>query len=688
MSKKGSVKLGSNDRGIVINRTSTSIPHQRLSMGGAGLGGGSFSMSSRMSMGGGNITLPAGSASSVTSEHIRGVKDRNQMEKKAFQECNMKLAKKVEREKFLVAQNKILLEELNILRGKKNLDRTDIEKDCLQELEAYKEKVENAIKEKAESFARIANLEDQVNDVNKLNETQEGDIAARIKQIERLNTQMGDMEGENATLRRTIGTHEDEIKRLKLIIEEFKQNVADCRVNLEDECKQRIETEMALNLAMDERDFTIAILEKEIDELKKCLNTDVGQLDIKNLWKGEITSCIKQLQEDNDAELTKIKAEYQTRFDSQMRQMNAGQMKDNANLVKLQSEIERLKSKNVDQGPLIAELNAKVLALTHERNGLTDAFADATDSWEEEKRQHLKDIATLQQQLNELLERFEDLQDVKMTLETEISTYRRLLEGEEDSMDRFVTNSSGARSPGADKLNDLVQTSSTMGYINQSSSSSMSGGGFGGGSGSGFGGGSGSGFGGGSGSGFGGGSGGGFGGGSGSGFSGSSGSGFSGGMGFEDGVQMQMSSSGMGGASQLSSSEGKVFIKKKASGPLCIEEAQGSGAFVTLCYGTKEKKPSATKAAQPLKPMNLEGWKVIRCMEGDNDPCAVFEFRDEYIMHPAAKMKIFGAKYSKDANIKNGDLVAPFQTWKSGGGKFALIDKTKTEKGFLTIEFK
>ncbi|XP_033731941.1 retrograde protein of 51 kDa-like isoform X4 [Pecten maximus] len=567
--------------------------------------GGGFRSSMGMMMGLPPTSYQLGAAKQMSTSGVSLVLDARAKEKTAIQDLNKRLGKHIETSKFLEAQNKALAFELEEERKKKIFDVSGIKELYEQELEECRKAIADLETEKSNLAPKIATLEDIVEAAEKRNETQEGDIAARIKQIERLNTQMGDMEGENATLRRTIGTHEDEIKRLKLIIEEFKQNVADCRVNLEDECKQRIETEMALNLAMDERDFTIAILEKEIDELKKCLNTDVGQLDIKNLWKGEITSCIKQLQEDNDAELTKIKAEYQTRFDSQMRQMNAGQMKDNANLVKLQSEIERLKSKNVDQGPLIAELNAKVLALTHERNGLTDAFADATDSWEEEKRQHLKDIATLQQQLNELLERFEDLQDVKMTLETEISTYRRLLEGEEDSMDRFVTNSSGARSPGADKLNDLVQTSSSM-----------------------------------------------------------------------------------GGASQLSSSEGKVFIKKKASGPLCIEEAQGSGAFVTLCYGTKEKKPSATKAAQPLKPMNLEGWKVIRCMEGDNDPCAVFEFRDEYIMHPAAKMKIFGAKYSKDANIKNGDLVAPFQTWKSGGGKFALIDKTKTEKGFLTIEFK
>ncbi|XP_069120509.1 retrograde protein of 51 kDa-like isoform X2 [Argopecten irradians] len=645
---KSQAKLGYNDRGVIINRTTSNIPHGRLSMGG---GMGSYSASSRMSMGGG-ISLPPGSASQVTSEHIQGVKDRNQMEKKAFQECNMKLAKKVEKEKFLTAQNKILLQELENLRGKKNLDRTPIEEECLQELEAYKQKVADNIHDKAEAASKVATLQDEAGDVKRLNDTLEQNIQERIKQIERLNTQMGDMEGENSTLRRTVGSHEDEIKRLKAIIAELKQNLDDARTNLDEECRERIEAELNGSLACDQRDFTISILEKEIEELKKLLNTDTSSFDIKNLWKGEITSCIKQLQEDNDKELCRIKADYAARYDAQMRQMGTSQMKDNAIVAKLESEISRLKGRNVDQGPQIAQLNAELQRLRNENERLREEMENAEESWHKEKCDYQEQLDSLNAQMAALLERFRELQDDKLTLETEITTYRRLLENEEEGMDRFVTQSSGARSPGADKLNDLVQSSSRGGYFSQNTSSSMtmSGGGFGGSSGFS----------------------------SSSGFSG--GSGFGGGSGFEEGGQMQMSSSGMGGG-QMSSSEGKVFIKKKASGPLCIDEAKGNGALVTLAFGSKEKKPGA--------PMNLEGWKVLRFMEGETEPCCAHEFKDELIMQPAAKLKIFGSNFAKDANARNGDIVSnSVKTWKSGGGKFALIDKSQTEKGFLMIEFR
>ncbi|OWF48901.1 retrograde protein of 51 kDa-like isoform X4 [Mizuhopecten yessoensis] len=599
---KNTAKLGSHDKGIVIRRTTTAGPHGRLSMGGMGsmggsmMGGGSMSMS-RMSMGGG-VRLPPGSASSVTSEHIQGVKDKNIMEKKAIQECNRKLAKRVETEKFLSAQNKILLHELEMLRGKKNLDRTDIEKQCLQEIEAYKDRVSQADKDKAEASARIANLEDQVHDIGKLNETLEGEIAARIKQIERLNTQVGDMEGENGTLRRTVGTQEDEIKRLKMNIQDHKQNLDDARKNLEEECRLRIEAELDRNLAVEERDFLIGCLTKENEELKKLINTDVGQLDIKNLWKGEITSCIKQLQEDNDIELARIKQDFAARYDSQMQQINAGQMKDNANIVKLESEISRLKNKHVDQGPLIADLNAKLNALKMENEKLSDEMSEARERYEQDRCDHMATIESLTCEMTDLLNRFRELQDQKLSLETEIATYRRLLEGEEDSMERFVSDSSGARSRGADSLNDLVQTSSSMG----------------------------------------------------------------------------------GGSQFSSSSEGKVFIKKKATGHLCIEEAQGSGHFVTLAYGTKEKKPSG--------PMNLLGWKVCRQMEGDTAYYAVYEFTSDYTLQPGGKMKIFGSNYKNESSKRKEDLVANFPTWSSGGGRFSLLDPSKAEKGFLTIEFR
>ncbi|XP_069120512.1 retrograde protein of 51 kDa-like isoform X5 [Argopecten irradians] len=576
----------------VINRVS----------GGGGIGrlssGGGFRSSMGMMMGGGGTSnYQLGVAKQMSSSGVNLVLDARAKEKSAIQDLNKRLAKHIETSKFLEAQNKALAFELEEERKKKIFDVSGIKEMYEQELDELRSNITELGNEKASLAPKIATLEDVIETDKKRNDTLEQNIQERIKQIERLNTQMGDMEGENSTLRRTVGSHEDEIKRLKAIIAELKQNLDDARTNLDEECRERIEAELNGSLACDQRDFTISILEKEIEELKKLLNTDTSSFDIKNLWKGEITSCIKQLQEDNDKELCRIKADYAARYDAQMRQMGTSQMKDNAIVAKLESEISRLKGRNVDQGPQIAQLNAELQRLRNENERLREEMENAEESWHKEKCDYQEQLDSLNAQMAALLERFRELQDDKLTLETEITTYRRLLENEEEGMDRFVTQSSGARSPGADKLNDLVQSSSSM------------------------------------------------------------------------------------GGGQMSSSEGKVFIKKKASGPLCIDEAKGNGALVTLAFGSKEKKPGA--------PMNLEGWKVLRFMEGETEPCCAHEFKDELIMQPAAKLKIFGSNFAKDANARNGDIVSnSVKTWKSGGGKFALIDKSQTEKGFLMIEFR
>lgn len=162
MSKKDSF-LGSHSGGVVINRTK-GIQNPRLSVGTPGA---SMHVTGRVSMGGGS-RLPPGSASAMTSGHIREAKDRNAQEKKAIQACNMKLAQRVESVRFLTAQNKAFLEQIEQLKKRKNMDRTELEETCLKELEAYKERVADNDKEKSELSARVAGLEDEVSDGNEL----------------------------------------------------------------------------------------------------------------------------------------------------------------------------------------------------------------------------------------------------------------------------------------------------------------------------------------------------------------------------------------------------------------------------------------------------------------------------------------------------------------------------------------
>ncbi|XP_060083355.1 retrograde protein of 51 kDa-like isoform X2 [Ylistrum balloti] len=620
----------------------------RISGGGLGAGRASMGGGFRSSMGMMGVppaSYHIGAAKQMSTTGVNIVMDARAKEKTAIQELNKRLGKHIENSKFLEAQNKALAFELEEERKKKIYDGSSIKELYQQELDECRKVIGDLENEKAVLAPKIATLEDVVETEKERNMTLESELQNLRKQIDRLNNQVGELEGENGGQRRAIESAEDEIKRLRMDIDDHKMKLEDARNNLEDECKLRIEAECARNLSIDEHEFMISLLEKEIEELKKLMNNDVGQLDIKNMWKGEITSCIKSLQEDNERELAKIKADYQARYELQAQQLASNNMRDNASMAKLESEITRLKNKHSDQGPMIAELTAKLNNALAEKDKLREELDEIMDRLEMEKAEHMKDVHGLQDELHILMEKFRDLQDAKLTLETEISTYRRLLEGEEDSMNSLMTNVSGARSKGADKLNDLVQNSSSGSFYSQSSSS----GGFRSGGGGGF----------------------------------RSGEGFRSGDGFRsegysDGMVVGDDSTAMSGQSQTKMGDAKVLIRKKSSGPLCIDEAQGGGAFVTLAYTTKDKKTT---------PINLIGWKVCRTMQEDKNPCCTYEFTSDCVMHPGGKIKIFGSNYAKDANKGKGDLVANFGSWKSGGGTFSLIDANKADKSSLIIEF-
>lgn len=59
-------------------------------------------------------------------------------------------------------------------------------------------------------------------------------------------------------------------------------------------------------------------------------------------------------------------------------------------------------------------------------------LADQREECAHEKSDLTAKIEMLQAELNDLIDRMREIQDDKMTLETEIACYRRLLEGEEE----------------------------------------------------------------------------------------------------------------------------------------------------------------------------------------------------------------------------------------------------------------
>ncbi|XP_043930750.1 keratin, type II cytoskeletal 8-like [Protopterus annectens] len=309
-------------------------------------------------------------------------------EKDQIKGLNNKFANFIEEVRRLELKNKKLDTELKILQDKDSY-KSNIDQLLSLSLATIRQQIDNQDREKDRLVRDLANVQTEVQDLK--------------------------------------SRYEDEINRRNDLENDFvvtKKEVDDCYL-------QKVELDSKVDSFTDENELLKLLFSEETKELQSQVHNAEVVVSLDNSRDLEMSHIINDVKSQYETMAAKARDESE-----QWYRMKIDDMANEA--AKYNDELKRARKEMADLTRFIQRLNGEIDVLKNQRANLENAIGQAEEQGEQALQNARDQVQELEEALKKMkqdmalqLRKYQELMDLKMALDIEIQTYRKMLEGEE-----------------------------------------------------------------------------------------------------------------------------------------------------------------------------------------------------------------------------------------------------------------
>ncbi|XP_062563910.1 lamin Dm0-like [Armigeres subalbatus] len=305
-------------------------------------------------------------------------------EKVDLMNLNDRLACYIDRVRFLEQENSRLTMEVRTSQETVTREVSNIKQMYDHELNDARKLLDETAREKAKLEIDAKRIWEENEDLKKRFDRKAKEAADYERNARAQESRANELAAKYGTALSERKKAQDELKELEKEVARLKKQVETLRKNLEEETLARVDLENAVQSLREELTFKDQIHQQELTETKSRRQVEISEIDgmLSEQYEAKLQQTLQELRDQYDGQMRANRDEISGLYESRLRdlelQMSAERMRHAEEKSKLQDEIERLRN-----------------------------------------------------QISQQLQEYQDLMDIKITLDMEIAAYDKLLSSEE-----------------------------------------------------------------------------------------------------------------------------------------------------------------------------------------------------------------------------------------------------------------